>query len=386
MAIQKPLKTVIVKTLGSRCNLQCDYCFYLNKDLGYSDENLMDEATLEIFIRQIMEQSGTSFGIVWQGGEPSMAGACFFRKAISLMQHFGEGKNKVISNLLQTNGYSLSDELINVLSEYSFLTGLSLDGPEEIHNAYRKTANAKGSWKEVMKSWEKLQQKQIATNILSCVTSTAANQAEHIYHFFKNHQMQWLQFIPVMEKNDNGEFADFSIKADEWGQFMCTVFDLWYHDFISNTDAPFIRFIEDAFHAHLGLSAPECTYMEECGNYLVLEHNGDIFSCDYLVGATTKLGNIHHQNLIDMLNSQQQNSFGENKKNIHSDCKHCRWLKYCYGGCPKYRDQHTHKYYFCESWKTFLNYTESRFTPIIELYKKKNTHTNQEPLDISGYF
>lgn len=383
--IRKPLNTIVIKTVGSQCNLNCEYCFYLNKELKYTDETLMSEETLSVFISQMMEQSGNSFGIVWQGGEPSLAGAGFFRKAINMMQQYGEGKNKLISNLLQTNGYSINNELINVLSDYSFLIGLSLDGPEEIHNTYRKTASGKGSWKQVMNSWEKLQSRQIATNILCCITSLSAKQPENIYQFFKKHQMNWLQFIPVMEKKAAEQMADFSLTPDKWGIFLCDIFDLWHFDFITNNSAPSIRFIEDAFHSHLGFDAPECTFAESCGNYLVLEQNGDVFSCDYLVSENTKLGNIHEIKLIDMLNSRQQYNFGDEKKNIHIDCNNCQWLKHCYGGCPKYRDLQSRKYYFCESWKMFLNYSNLRFKPLIETFKQNNPNY-KSTIDISGYF
>jgi uncharacterized protein len=386
MALRKPLNTVVVKTVGSRCNLNCDYCFYLNKELNYADEKLMSDDTLEVFIRQMMEQSGNSFGIVWQGGEPSMAGAGFFRKAISFMQQYGEGKNKTISNLLQTNGYFLNNELLDVMSEYSFLTGLSLDGPQEIHDTYRKTSNGKGSWNEVMKSWEKLNSKNIACNILCCVTKESAIHAEKIYQFFKQHQMLWLQFIPVSESKSDGNFADFSVSPEKWGAFMCSIFDLWYSDFITNNQPPSIRFIENAFHTHLGLNPPECTYQKTCGDYLVLEHNGDVFSCDYLVNANTRLGNIHSNNLKEMLNGIQQLAFGEAKLKLHSDCKNCKFLFHCNGGCPKYRNLKTQKYNFCESYKMFLNYSESRLILISKEFKKNNPNIGKEVMDLSGFF
>jgi uncharacterized protein len=386
MLIRKPLQTVVVKTVASLCNLKCDYCFYLNKSLKYHDEKVMDDETLKEFIRQMTEQTGNSFGVVWQGGEPSLAGAEFFRKAIAMMQKYGEGKNKVISNLLQTNGYSLSDDLINVLSEFSFLCGLSLDGPEDIHNTYRKTASGKGSWQKVMSTWRKLQNKQIATNILCCVTSLSATNAENIYLFFKFHRMDWLQFIPVTEYAEDDQPTPYSISPTAWGMFMCKIFDLWHDDFINNRQAPSIRFIENAFHARMGLGSPECTFMDECGNYLVLEYNGDVFSCDYLVGVETKLGNIHSDNMIEMLNSDQQLSFGKAKQKMHDDCKNCRWLPYCYGGCPKYRYEPTRKYYFCESWQMFLKHSDDRLQAIAATYRKNNPSASSNTLDVSGYF
>lgn len=386
MQIRKPLNTVVVKTTGSRCNLNCSYCFYLNKKLQYDNQGVMSEETLRVFIQQIMQQSGNSFGIVWQGGEPTLAGAGFFIKAIEFMQQFGDGKNKLISNLLQTNGYSLSEDLIEVLSSYSFLVGLSLDGPEDIHDVYRKTASGKGSWQQIMNSWNKFQSKKIATNILCCVTSKSVNQADKLYNFFHDRQMDWQQFIPVFEYDTSGKPAEFSVSPLDWGHFMCHIFDRWYDDFAGKGQAPSIRFIENAFHGFLGMSAPECTFMEECGNYLVLEHNGDIFSCDYLVSQNTLLGNIHQKRLIEMLNSSLQISFGMDKKNRHKDCESCQWLQYCYGGCPKYRNTDDGKYIFCESWKMFLEHSETRFLDLAEKYRQNNPGFKGDTLDASGYF
>jgi uncharacterized protein len=384
--IRKPLNTIIVKTTGSQCNLSCSYCFYLRKELQYSNQGVMDEKILEIFISQLMEQSASTFGIVWQGGEPSLAGAGFFKKAISLMQEYGKGKNKTISNLLQTNGYSLTDEIIEVLSAYSFLTGLSLDGTEDIHDFYRKTANGKGSWKQVMRSWEKLTARNIATNILCCVTSVSASQAEKIYLFYKQHQMLWLQFIPVCETDDKGEITDFSVPPEDWGLFMCKIFDLWYDDFMANRQAPNIRFIENAFQAHLGMNASECTFAKNCGSYLVLEHNGDVFSCDYRVDSNTRLGNINENRLTDMLNSPQQLGFGNEKSNTAADCNTCHWKRFCYGGCPRYRNKITHAYYYCNSWKKFLIHSESRLIELAGNFRQNNPHFSGGTLDLSGYF
>jgi uncharacterized protein len=198
--------------------------------------------------------------------------------------------------------------------------------------------------------------------------------------------MDWLQFIPVMEYNQENQPTNYSLSPEAWGRFMCKIFDLWHEDFTNNRPAPNIRFIENAFHAHLGLSSPECTYMDECVTYLVLEHNGDVFSCDYLVGNETKLGNIHSHKMIEMLNSPQQLSFGKAKRKIHDDCTSCQWQSYCFGGCPKYRDKQTQKYYFCESWKMFLDHSKSRFIPIAETYRKNNPAFDRKTLDLSGHF
>lgn len=382
--ITKPLHTIIVKTVGSKCNLNCTYCFYLNKNLKYETESVMDLETLNVFIQQVMEDPNQQTGIVWQGGEPTLAGVGFFEQAISYMLEYGKNSHKIISNLLQTNGFHLSDPLIKLLKNYSFLVGLSLDGPEEIHDYYRKTKTGAPTFKQVMQSWYKLKEAEVETNILCCVTSKSAQKASELYRFFKNNKMNWLQFIPVSEKDQYGMLTPFSVSPEGWGIFMQQIFDLWYADFERN-EAPQIRFIENAFQMMVGLPSPECTFSETCGDYVVLEHNGDVYSCDYFVNEHTLLGNIHHKTLKEMLNSEQQYQFGVIKKQLPQECVSCSFLNYCHGGCPKYRDELTQKYHFCTSWKMFLEHAQGRLQPIADQFiKAKPNHG--KTLDISGMF
>lgn len=381
----RPLHTIIVKTAGSRCNLRCDYCFYLQKDWKYSAEKVMDDDTLHLLIRQVMEQSGNRIGLVWQGGEPTLAGPGFFRKALDLMVKYGDRSYKEVSNLLQTNGYSLHPELYPVLSQYNFLVGLSIDGPEDIHDFHRKTPNGKGSFRQAMQTWHRLQQWGIATNILACVTSRSAGQPDRLYRFFREHSMDWLQFIPVAEHAPDGKLSGYSVTPALWGDFMCRIFDLWHQDYTVKGSAPSIRFIENALHAHLGMAIPECTYSTGCGSYLVVEHNGDVFSCDYLVGNSTFLGNIHSHRLFDLLNGEQHNAFATEKVNLPEVCSHCQWKTFCYGGCLKYRDKEG-KYLYCESWKKFLVHSEARLKELAALYKLQHSVKLNDTLDISGLF
>lgn len=381
----RPLHTIIVKTTGSRCNLRCSYCFYLNKELQYPTEGVMDDNTLEVLIRQVMEQSGNSIGLVWQGGEPTLAGPGFFKNAVDLMIRYGGSSAKEVSNLLQTNGYSLHPELYPVMSQYNFLVGLSIDGPEDIHDFHRKTPNGKGSFRQVMQTWNRLQQSGIATNILACVTSRSAREPDRMYRFFREHSMDWLQFIPVAEHAPDGKLSGYSVTPSLWGAFMCKIFDLWHHDHSVNGNAPSIRFIENALHAHLGMAIPECTYSTGCGSYLVVEHNGDVFSCDYLVGDSTHLGNIHCHRLFDLLNGEQHNAFATEKVNLPEVCGHCQWKTFCYGGCLKYRDPEG-KYLFCESWKQFLQHSEFRIKELVLKLKLQNPAKTNDTLDVSGLF
>lgn len=381
--MRKPIHTIVVKTTASKCNLDCSYCFYLQKEWKYEQESVMRDETLDVFLKQFIDQIGNSGGIVWQGGEPTLAGTSFFKKAIDTMISYTGNRYKVVSNMLQTNGYYIPEELMDLLSEYQFLVGLSIDGPEELHNTYRKTVSGKNTWAQAMKSWQQLKARGIETNILCCITNESAQKADELYDFFKSNEMHWLQFIPVMEKNPDGTIQSYSVSSNDWGMFLSRIFDRWHADYLQGT-APHIRFIEDIAHMRLGMESPECTYMDACGTYLVLEHNGDVFSCDFLVQHKTLLGNIHRDRLIDLLNSSQQNNFGAAKQNRPEKCKQCEWLSYCYGGCPKYRDEQQH-YYFCEGWKHVLNHSKDVMDIWAEMYQASNPPT-KSTLDASGMF
>ncbi|MBT3207604.1 MAG: anaerobic sulfatase maturase [Bacteroidetes bacterium] len=384
--MKKPLESIIVKPVGAKCNLNCDYCFYLEKENLYPSLSVMSHDTLEELIRQMSNQTGNQYNITWQGGEPSLAGIQFFRKLIDLQLHFGKTERKIIGNSLQTNGTLLNDEWISFLKKYNFLIGLSIDGTEEIHDKYRLNKNGKTSWKKVNENAQKLMNAGVAVNILSCITKSNVNSAEKIYQFYKSRGFQWLQFNPVFEKDRNNQILDFSVSAKELGGFMCKIFDLWYADFIRDGgSAPIVRFIENTFHAHIGHQVPECSFQKTCGGYLVVEHNGDVYSCDFFVNKKNKLGNIHQNRLIDMLNSKKQHTFGELKAEIDNDCKKCPWLEMCYGGCPKYRNAKNLQY-FCSAYKQFFSYSNHRLSELAKAWKKHNQTTQKMTFDASGYF
>lgn len=383
--IRHPLRSVIVKPVGPRCNLQCSYCFYLEKQNIYPDCQVMNDETLDELIGQLMKQSGNSFGITWQGGEPSLAGASFYRKVVSKMKSFEGRFSKTITNSLQTNGYHLTDDLISVLSEHKFLVGLSLDGPKEIHDANRRMAGGSGTYDHVFSNGRKLHQAGIETNILCCITKTSSDRAALLYHFFAMNHWSWLQFIPVYEPDSQGNPKNFSLGTDDWGKFMCAIFDLWFNDYIHGKQAPVIRFIENTFHSHLGITSPECTTKEACGDYLMVEHNGDVYSCDFFTDGEHLLGNIHHDRLIDMLHSPAQLKFGNEKHQMAEECLHCYWQSFCYGGCPKYRDHAAFRNHFCESNKMFLEYSNARFQYLKNHWLKANPGFMGEVFDISGY-
>lgn len=382
--MRKALNNIIVKPVSAVCNLNCDYCFYLEKGKLYPGNKVMSEETLEELISQMSDQTGKEYSITWQGGEPCMAGLDFFQKAIDLQIQSGKKNPKLIGNSLQTNGTLLNDDWIAFLKKYNFLVGYSLDGPKSYHDAYRTYNNGKGSWEDVVSNGRKLLKAGVEVNILSCITDNSAYYADELYHFYKTEGYQWLQFNPISEW-DNDQLKSASVDPKKYGKFLCRMFDLWFNDFANNRPAPVIRFIENTFHAYLGFRIPECSFQENCGVYLLVEHNGDVFSCDFFVEPGQKLGNIHNDRLFDMLNSPVQYDFGKAKTDLATECYSCKWRDLCYGGCPKYRSNSGHNY-FCEAYKAFFAYSEERFKHLAKLWKSNNQNKESGTFDASGYF
>jgi uncharacterized protein len=380
----KTLDSVIVKPVGAKCNLNCDYCFYLEKEALYPDTKVMDEHTLRVLLEQMSEQSGMQYNITWQGGEPTLAGLDFYKEVVDLQQYYGRSRPKTIGNSIQTNGTLLSEEWIPFLRDYSFLVGLSIDGPEKFHDHWRKYRNGNGSFFKVLEMGRSMQKHQIAVNVLSCISSTNVKAPHELYDFFKDEGYQWLQFNPVFERNDSGSIHSSSVDPKDLGKFMCLIFDLWFMDFVRNQQAPVIRFIENAFHSHLGMESPECSFKETCGVYLVVEHNGDVYSCDFFVNENTLLGNIHEDRLIDLLNSSQQQNFGERKKILSQACLKCNYRTLCNGGCPKYRNPNSHQHHFCEAYKIFHKYSAPRFNQLVKAWKANNPARRAQTFDAGG--
>jgi uncharacterized protein len=362
----KPLTSVLIKPAGPDCNLGCTYCFYLEKAELFNETPVhrMSDEILEETIRQVMAQSGESVSLTWQGGEPTLMGLDFFRKVVHLEQKYGRGKQ--VGNGLQTNGMLIDDEWAGFLQEYNFLVGLSIDGPQHVHDHYRLTRNGRPTWETVMKSAQTLLNKQVAVNAMCCITSYSASFASELYTFYKETGFEWMQFIPIVEtdKENPRKAAEFSLTAEQYGNFMIEIFDLWLNDFKDGKPTTNVRFIDTIFHTYVGLPAPECTMTRECGVYLTIEHNGDVFSCDFFVEPKWKLGNVKRDPLNDLLNSRKQNQFGVLKAQLPRKCRTCSWYKHCFGGCTKDRIKDPRDSglpRFCQSQIMFLEHADPVF-------------------------
>jgi uncharacterized protein len=381
---KKKLSSVLIKPAGPDCNMACTYCFYLEKSRLFSATKVhrMNEEILEETIKQVLAQGEREVSFGWQGGEPTLMGLDFFRKAVELQQIYGKGQS--VGNGLQTNGLLIDQEWADFLGTYKFLIGLSLDGPEHIHNRYRLLRNGEGSWARVKDKAKLLLDNDVATNALTVINDYSVEFPEEIYTFHKSIGLNYMQFIPCLEPDprDPSREAPFSAPPDKYGQFLCRVFDLWLDDFDGMIATTSIRFFDSLFHIYVGMPAPECTLLRECGVYVVIEHNGDVYACDFFVDPEWKLGNIKAGKLVDMLNSSTQNRFGHLKTALPDECKKCPWLLVCRGGCTKDRlnnPSNKKLSFYCSSYKMFFEHADGRFKELALEWKRQHT-----PADFGG--
>ncbi|MGE4587938.1 MAG: SPASM domain-containing protein, partial [Mangrovibacterium sp.] len=311
--------------------------------------------------------------LAWQGGEPTLMGLDFYKRAVELEMKYGHGQT--VGNGLQTNGLLLDTNWAKFLRKYDWLVGLSLDGPAFIHDHYRLDKGAKGTHRRVEDHARMLLDEGVAVNAMCCVTSHSVKYPEELYRYYKEMGLSFMQFIPVVETDpdDPSRAAGFSVSAENYGRFLCKLFDLWLADFCDGQPTTSIRHFESVFYTYAGFHAPECTLMKECGSYVVVEHNGNVYSCDFFVEPKWKLGNLMHERLINMLNAKKQRVFGQAKAQLPRECRQCVWLTKCYGGCTKDRirdPQDRRRPRFCSSYKLFLRHADPAFRELAASWKK----------------
>jgi uncharacterized protein len=357
-----PLTSVLVKPAGPDCNMDCQYCFYLDRAVLFPGAtHRMSDQVLEEMTRQMMSQPLRQFSFGWQGGEPTLMGLPFFQKVVYWQNRLGNGKS--VGNGLQTNGLLLDGEWASFLSEYKFLVGLSFDGPRHLHDHYRILRGGQGTWAAVADRVKMLLDAGVDVNALSVVTDYSAAHAEEIYIFHKEMGLRHMQFIPCVETDprDPSRAAPFSVSPESYGNFLIKLFDLWLADIHDGVATTFVRYFDSVFHKYVNLTPPDCTLGERCGNYLVVEHNGDVFSCDFFVEPAWKLGNVLEGQMVDMLNSSRQQEFGAMKAARPEVCTQCRWLRQCYGGCTKDRlrdPADMGNMHFCQSYMMFFEHAD----------------------------
>ena len=328
---------------------------------------------MEEMVRQVMHAGRAAISFGWQGGEPTMMGLDFFRRVVEVQQESGF-PGQSVGNGLQTNGILIDDEWCEFLREYNFLVGLSMDGPQHVHDKYRLTAGGRPSWENVYESGKRMLDAGVAVNGLVVVNDYSRQFPEEIYEFHRGAGYEFMQFIPCVETDphDPTRAAPFSVSAEQYGEFLCRLFDCWKKDFKDGRPTTSIRYIDSVFHTYVDLAPPECTLLEECGCYVVIEHNGDVYACDFFVEPDWKLGNVMDGNLVEMLNSPRQKEFGLVKSKLPSECPDCSWLNHCWGGCPKDRQRDPRdngSNHFCRSYMMFFEHADDEMRRLAEEWK-----------------
>jgi uncharacterized protein len=383
-SIPPPNFHVLAKPTGAICNLACTYCFYLDKERLYPDSSFrMSEAILEQYIRQLIAGHRASpVTVAWQGGEPTLMGLDFYRRAVEFQNQYRK-PGMTFENTMQTNGILLDDAWCQFFKAHNFLIGISLDGPRDLHNAYRVDKNGKGSFDQVLRGLRLLQKHQVEYNVLTAVNHTNADHPLAVYRFLRDEVgARWMQFIPVVERShklgharcqDASQVAEHSVRPEQWGRFLTTIFDEWVRNDVGRV---FVQTFEAAARNWMGLtSSGMCVFNETCGAALALEHNGDLYACDHYVEPAYRLGNIADTDIIDLLTSDRQRKFGQDKfDTLPHQCLACEVRFACHGECPKNRFSITAAgepglNYLCSGWYHFFTHIAHPMNVIVSLLR-----------------
>ena len=384
---------MLAKPTGPICNLNCHYCFYTEKEALFPEKNnfKMSDETLDQFIHQyINDQNVQEIPFVWQGGEPTLMGLGFYMRVIELQRKYGKGKR--ITNSLQTNGTLLNEEWCQFLAKHNFLVGLSIDGPEYIHDRYRVDRGGEPTFHKVYKAMQLLKKYKVAFNVLACVTNFSSKYPLEIYHFLKEAGAEFIQFIPIIERLPDSEanklglrhgtpssigqsevpkvVTPWTVKSEEYGDFLITIFDEWVKKDVGKIT---VMNFEHSLSSWLGLPSTTCIFAETCGRAAIVEHNGDVFSCDHFMYPEYKLGNIADQTFTEMMDSNQQRAFGKKKKSsLPKYCQSCDVRFACNGECPKHRfllapDGEPGLNYLCAGYKKYFHHIHKYMKVMVQL-------------------
>ncbi len=370
----KPVQ-VLIKPASADCNLDCKYCFYLKKAGLYPDSKVhrMQPDVQEEMVRQLLRYGGPQPAFAYQGGEPTLMGLDYFRRSVELQMHYGKGQT--VANSIQTNGILIDEEWAMFLAQYRFLVGLSLDGPADIHDRFRIDKGGQPTHARVLQAAKTMNDFGVEFNILSVVTKYSTGRAREIYQYYRSLGCDWLQFIPAVEFDpETGELAEWSPSGEDFGQFMCDIFDCWREDFAGGRPRVSVRLFDTLLAIHAGMPSPSCSFRQKCGIYVVVEHNGDVYSCDFFVEPEWKLGNLMQNSLRTLLEGKRQREFANLKADLPDDCRACEWLWLCHGGCTKDRMRSGRpgelgKDYFCEGYKQIFEHTSETFQNLAKIVK-----------------
>ena len=390
---------LLAKPSGATCNIDCTYCFFLSKEALYPNEkSRMSEATLETYIRQLLESHRTpQVTIAWQGGEPTLMKLEFFKRAVDLVETYRR-PGQTVQHTFQTNGLLLDDDWCAFFKENNFLVGLSVDGPRQLHNTYRVDRNGKGTFDLMMKGWRAIRKHGVEFNILCTVNAANQRHGRMVYRFFRDELgAKWVQFIPIVERATAETLAianqgwserpgqkrllytqtgslvtERTVGGEQYGRFLVDVFEEWLRHDVGTV---FVQLFDVTLEAFFGRNLL-CIHAPTCGYGPALEHNGDLYSCDHFVEPRFKLGNIHQTHMLEMVASPEQRKFGENKRNtLTAQCRGCKVRHLCNGGCPKdrfslSRDGEPGHNYLCPGLELFFMHTGPSFQMMAQLLQQ----------------
>jgi uncharacterized protein len=397
---------LLAKPTGAVCNLDCKYCFFLSKEVLYPNEkSRMSEATLDVYIRQLLESHRTpEVTVAWQGGEPTLMKLDFFEKAVELVEKYRKPGQKV-QHTFQTNGLLLDDDWCAFFKKHDFLIGLSVDGPRELHDTYRVDRRGGGTFDLVMNGWRALRRHSVDFNILCTVNAANQNHGRSVYRFFRDELgANWVQFIPIIERateqtieianqgwseqpgrkrllyTQTGNLVtERTVGSEQYGRFLVDVFEEWVRHDVGRV---FVQLFDVTLEAYFGRHLL-CVHAPTCGYGPALEHNGDLYSCDHFVEPRYRLGNIHETHMLEMVASPEQRKFGQDKLDtLTAQCQRCSVRRLCNGGCPKdrfplSRDGDPGQNYLCSGLELFFTRTRPAMQVMARLLQQ-----NRPPADV----
>ena len=404
-----PAFHLLAKPSGATCNIDCTYCFFLSKQALYPNEKTrMSEATLEAYIRQLLESHRTpQVTVAWQGGEPTLMRLEFFRRAVELVEQYRR-PGQAVQHTIQTNGLLLDDEWCAFFKEHKFLVGLSVDGPREIHDTYRLDRRGQGTFDLVMRGWQALRRHEVDFNILCTVNAANQHHGRAVYRFFRDElHATWVQFIPVVERateetigvanqgwseqpgrprllytQEGSLVTERTVGSEQYGRFMIDVFEEWVRHDVAKV---YVQLFDVTLEAYFGRHLL-CIHAPTCGYGPALEHNGDLYACDHFVEPRYRLGNIHETHMLKLVASPEQRKFGDDKRDtLTAQCRSCEVRPLCNGGCPKDRFAFSREgepghNYLCSGLELFFKHTQPAMQVMVGLLRQ-----GRAPADVMAW-
>jgi len=370
--------SLLVKPAGADCNLSCRYCFYLGTASLYADAppHRMSQKTLEQLIGSYMTTAQPQYAFAWQGGEPTLMGLEFFDRVVRLQMKYGRSGASV-ANHLQTNATLIDESFARFLSHYRFLVGVSLDGPKPLHDQYRHDSSGRGSHSRVVRTLEILRKHNVPTNVLTLITRANAAEAQQVYAYLCDRDILHHQYIPCVEFDQRGRLKPYALTAQMWGDFLCQIFDAWWETGVGRVS---VRYF-DSLVLYLASGQRNLCHMDrKCGQYFLVEHNGDVYPCDFFARAEMKIGNILQKDWQNLISSRPFTEFAESKQIWNKACDVCRYLEFCSADCLKHRLDYGNggsrqKSWLCDGYRRFFDHALPRLKQLARNIARPETQT-----------